>query len=96
MRLGQGFDEGWGAFEIKNQIPKIKTLMPWWFGERLEQVKVDGWQNGFVLPDSGSMIQDSREIAIIYWPQYLEWLGLLLVAGTFGFLGFKVLKYRQK
>jgi len=93
--LGQGYDEGWIAFEVKNQKSKpitvLQNLFPWWFGERLEHVKVNGWENGFRLSvvsnqlsgDRQQMADDRQlEVVMVFWPQYLEWLGFVVLGGA--------------
>lgn len=48
-----------------------------WISLGLPHVKVDGWANGWLIPESGT-------VTMFYWPQLLEYLG-------FGFLGMTVL-----
>ena len=51
--------------------------MPWIVGERLEKVKVNGWSNGWLVP------KGEYRIEIVYWPQYLQWIGLgILIVGS--------------
>lgn len=49
-------------------------------GKMLEHVKVNGWANGFVIPGGENM--ENRQVVIVFWPQYLEWGGLLLLVLT--------------
>jgi hypothetical protein len=91
VALGQGYDAGWIAYQIPDTRNQISVIAPWWFGERLEHVKVNGWGNGFLVT-SDQIPETSSHIVIVYWPQYLEWGGLLLLVGTFGFLGLNLLK----
>lgn len=64
LALSQGFDKAWVA--VSN-------------GKLLEHIKVNGWQNGWMVPGSG-------KVMIVYWPQFLEWLGLgILVLVSVGF-----------
>jgi hypothetical protein len=84
IALGQGYDEGWIAYAINrnDQSSMFQRIAPWWFGERLEKVKVNGWGNGFLMPGttpSGTPLLRGREVVvvIVYWPQYLQWAGLL-------------------
>ncbi len=53
-----------------------------WISPGLIHVKVDGWANGWIIPQSG-------EATIFYWPQLLEYLGFLILGGTIIFLLFK-------
>lgn len=50
---------------------------PWLPDKKLEHVKVNSWANGWNVPGN------QHQIIIVYWPQYLQYLGLLL-----GFSGF--------
>jgi len=67
LELGQGYDKGWVGFEIIDKRLKI-----------LEHTKVSSWANGWIVPSLISN-QDST-IYIFYWPQFLEWGGLLVGA----------------
>ena len=42
----------------------------------LEHVKVNSWANGFFVPEG------QHSIVIIFWPQYLEYLGMVLGVGV--------------
>jgi hypothetical protein len=46
----------------------------------LDHVKVNSWANGWFVPEGQQMT------VIIYWPQYLEYFGLLVLVFTFVFL----------
>lgn len=61
----------------------------------LEKVKIDGWEQGFILPTANSQQprpQDNRPLAetAIFWPNYLSWLGyildLILIGAGIGYL----------
>ncbi len=43
-----------------------------WVSPGLTHVKVDGWANGWIIPQSG-------EATIFYWPQLLEYLGFVIL-----------------
>ncbi len=60
---------------------------------KLEHVRVDGWKNGWVVPlerdsNQSSVISDQSDFRIIifYWPQLLEWMGLVGLLGVFVWL----------
>jgi len=85
LKLAQGYDEGWIAFgfqpsDIRHQLQNFK---------RFDHLKINGWANGWVVRPSVSQSSaigdqigaESYTIAIIYWPQLLEWGGFV-----FGFL----------
>lgn len=106
LSLSQGFDEGWLGYEVGAKCGAVCRLMPWWFGERLEHVKVNGWANGYLvtrdqgLATSGDVDtratnrQPLTTIAIVFWPQYLEWLGLVILAITIGYLALRRARIR--
>lgn len=88
LSFSQSFEAGWKAYEInvKSQNSKVKSILtnifPFFFGKELKNhVLVNNWENGWVL-DSKFNVQDSKFV-IIFWPQYLEYLGFLIFAGTF-------------
>lgn len=98
--LSQGYDAGWVAYAINqnDQLSNFKlqtfarTAFPWWFGRKLEHVKVNGWGNGWLLPtvDDQQTANNKQQIVILFWPQYLEWGGLVLLLATFVWLGVSV------
>lgn len=45
-----------------------------WISIGLPHVKVDGWANGWMVPESGT-------VTIFYWPQLLEYLGFVMIGG---------------
>lgn len=53
------------------------VAFPWLPDKKLEHVKVNSWANGWIVPDG------ERKIFIVYWPQYMQYLGLLLGFGGF-------------
>lgn len=71
IHLGRGYDEGWIAFEFKSQMSKVKAL---------KHVKVNSWGNGWVVPTIGQF--NNATIYIIFWPQVLEYIGFVVLAGT--------------
>ena len=81
MALSQGYEEGWNGYLMQGEVGGVRLVFPWWFGESLEQVKVNGWSNGFVVEDE---LPDNSRVVMVYWPQYLQWTG-------FGLLGVVVI-----
>lgn len=63
IQLGQGFDEGWKAF-----APNFKS--------ELKHTKVNGWANGWFIPDNDQQL--TTDVYIVFWPQLLEWGGALI------------------
>ena len=88
--LYQSFDPGWKTYEMANgkwQMANwIKDLFPFFFGKELkEHVLVNNWANGWLMPSSKFKVQSSK-LVIVFWPQYLEYLGLGILIGTFAWL----------
>lgn len=88
----QSFDSGWKAYTVKNNN-WLNTFFPFLFGKEIkEHVLVNNWANGWILPSSESPLRSeaskvkSSEFVIIYWPQYLEYIGLGVLLITFVWL----------
>ncbi|HKC14388.1 MAG TPA: hypothetical protein VKC89_00270 [Patescibacteria group bacterium] len=81
--LSQAFASGWKAYEVSNDN-FLTNFFPFVFGKELkEHVLVNNWENGWVL-NSSFNINHSSLIYIVYLPQYLEYLGfVILIIGTF-------------
>jgi len=77
--LSQGYEDGWVAYALDNNKKTtgnlIKGYFPMFIGKRMEHVKVNGWENGWYLPSD----RFETEVVIIFWPQYLEWVGFILL-----------------
>ena len=71
MQLGQGYDKGWVAFTVNSEQ---------WTVNRLEHIKFDSWSNAFTV--HRSPFTDHQIIYVFYWPQLLEWGGMLAGAIT--------------
>lgn len=70
---------------------QLSSFLPFFFGKELkEHVLVNNWANGWALdsdkrpasPNRGEQTT-SDKLVIIFWPQYLEYLGFGLLIGTF-------------
>lgn len=78
--LSQAYHNGWNAYipNSRFQILNSQFLLPL-FGKKIENhVLVDNWANGWVLDKDRD-----GEIVIIFWPQYLEYLGFFLLFAYF-------------
>lgn len=64
--FSQAYADGWQAWAGKP-----------FFGQKLEHVKVNNWANGWLLGEN----LGEQKIVILFWPQYLEFLGFGLLAG---------------
>lgn len=78
--LSQAYNQGWSAYipNSKFQILNSKFLLPI-FGKRIENhVLVDNWANGWIMDSDRD-----GEIVIVFWPQYLEYLGFFVLFAYF-------------
>jgi hypothetical protein len=92
IAYSQSFDKDWKAYEMKN-INLLTSTFPSLFGKELkEHVLVNNWANGWEIPSSKSKVQSSKYI-IVFWPQYLEYLGFAILIGTFTWI---ILSVRKK
>ena len=77
--LNYSFENGFKAYLLKCEgvIPcNFKTFFAPIFGKQIKQhMLVNGWSNGWILPNS----EQKSTVAIIFVPQYLEYLGLLFL-----------------
>jgi len=75
---------------IKNDTTQENSLIilnqsydPGWIAfsnnKILEHIKINNWANGFVMP----IVDYQLPITIIFWPQYLEFIGLALLVIVF-------------
>jgi hypothetical protein len=83
LTLNYSYEEGFKAYSIScsNTIScTIKaTLAPFYAKELKDHVLVNNWANGWV--NNGS-----KQVAIVFLPQYFEALGLLVILLTFIFI----------
>ncbi len=59
LALGQGYEEGWKAFQIENK--KLQFLT---------HLKMNSWANAW-------QVENPSTIYIVFWPQALEWGGMV-------------------
>ena len=70
--LGQGFDNGWDAYTLSGDNNNLMVkFLPFLYSKPLEHVKVNSWANGWIIPEG-------ERVSIVFWPQYLEWGGMIL------------------
>jgi hypothetical protein len=81
LSLSQSYDPGWIAYETPNELAR---LFPIFFGKPIKKhVLVNNWANGWVLPTRNSSLESRNSITIVFWPQYLEYIGFALLLLTF-------------
>lgn len=85
VELGQGYEEGWIAFPIVNSQISINNF--YFNYQALKHVKVNSWANGWIVPSTINNQQST--IFIVFWPQALEWGGMIAGGITFLILVFK-------
>jgi len=81
IQLFQSYHPGWMAYQTctnSNISCRLQTSFPILFGEKLQHTKINGWANGWDIPSDSS-----GELRIIYWPQYLEYVGFVILIVTF-------------
>ena len=98
--LSQSFDTGWHAYDISDQNSefriRLSRIFPFIFGKELkDHVLVNNWSNGWNLPNSefslpagkaGNQNSGPTTIVIVYLPQYLQYLGFVLLISLFIYL----------
>lgn len=79
LELGQGYEKGWIALSMSNG--------QWLMSNKLQHVKVNGWANGWFINDRRSMVNGQKStIYLFFWPQLLEWGGMVIGLGAFIYL----------
>jgi hypothetical protein len=71
--LSQSFDSGWKAYAV-DKLGLLNEIFPFLFGKEIKQhILVNNWENGWTIePDTQMMV-------IVYLPQYLEYLGFIML-----------------
>ena len=71
-------------WQANNTEPILLTLSQsfekGWLASRGKHVLVNNWANGWIIDNPNK--EESQEIIIFFWPQLLEYLGLLLIPAT--------------
>ena len=104
--LHQGFDKGWKAYAMscstKHLVCSIQNWIPFFFGQELkDHVLVNNWANGWKLDSIANISnqqtdnQELKSIAIVFWPQYLQYLGFLILIFAVIFLLFNAKKRKS-
>ncbi|MGB9883647.1 MAG: hypothetical protein ACPLRN_04025, partial [Microgenomates group bacterium] len=80
--------DGWKAYVIKDQSSDIRqffyTYFPFIFGQEIkDHVLVNNWANGWLIDNQTIKQLNNSTIYLIFWPQYLEFLGFLIFIETF-------------
>jgi hypothetical protein len=80
---------GWKAYVFEKEPNFIGRIFPFLFGTELkDHVTVNNWANGWKIPKSSTIQQSSNStIILLFLPQYLEYIGFLLLGGLVTVLG---------
>jgi len=75
--LSQAYNANWKAYDVTG-LSGITQLFPYVFGSELtDHVYINNWENGWRLQPRTNLNQ--RDIVIIFWPQVLEYVGLVIL-----------------
>ncbi|PIS14578.1 hypothetical protein COT64_01865 [Candidatus Shapirobacteria bacterium CG09_land_8_20_14_0_10_39_12] len=87
--LSQAYHVGWKAYKVTG---KAGLLTPVFGQEILDHVKVNNWENGWTLNYQLPITNDQfkETIVLVFLPQYLEFIGFLLLLSGFLFVIFAV------
>jgi len=93
--LSERYQPEWMAFIVDDSSSSIVNFInknfPFFGRSQIAQhYRVNNWENGWTI--DSSMINDKSLIIMIFLPQYLEYFGFVLLAGTLITLSFKILK----
>ncbi|GIW63938.1 MAG: hypothetical protein KatS3mg091_740 [Patescibacteria group bacterium] len=86
IKLSQSFHPGWKAYKVSDSN-FLTTYFPFFVSRELkEHVLVNNWANGWRLDEEVCNDAPKCNIVIIFWPQYLQFVGFLLLGLTFVWL----------
>ena len=84
IELSQSYNVGWKAYEMNGKPNWIQENAPFFFGTELKNhVLVNNWANGWLLRPYGATAPEGQTVIIVFWPQYLEFIGFGLLILTF-------------
>ncbi|PIR80161.1 MAG: hypothetical protein COU25_01500 [Candidatus Levybacteria bacterium CG10_big_fil_rev_8_21_14_0_10_35_13] len=96
LTLSYSFEKGFKAYSIScsGQFSCfVKTLLAPVLSKELPHVLVNNWKNGWIIQESDVSSQKSEaKIAVVFVPQYLEFLGFTIILGVFAILSFILIK----
>lgn len=80
--LHQSFHPGWKAFVVAHD--RVSQYAPLIAGRALpetDHVRINGWAQGWRLPETCEKGRTDCRLVLLFWPQYLQWLGFGVLAG---------------
>ena len=92
--LNQAYEKNWKAYYVSNKIAKsyLLSLLSPLLGKKINNhVLVNNWANGWTISQSQlnqlksvkSVENDKINIVIVFWPQYLEFVGFGILIISF-------------
>jgi len=70
-------------------------MFPFIFGQQLKPDSlINNWENGWLLPSVDE--ESNNKIAVIFWPQYLEYAGFGLLLCFCGSIGIHFIRSKRK
>lgn len=88
--LSQSFDSGWKAYSMENDSWFARLFIPFIGAELKKHLLVNNWENGWDISNLPPRAAD--RIIIVYTPQYLEYIGFILLIISFIFLSVSLYK----
>lgn len=77
ITLYQAYHPGWKAYRVTD-IKPLNLHFPFFTGtEIVAHLRVNNWANGWKLPDDFNF--EREKIVIVFWPQYLQYVGFILL-----------------
>jgi hypothetical protein len=100
LYLSQSYHPGWKAYVVERKTWNLERIFPFIFGKELKNhVLVNNWANGWQLDQSNFQnvshstpaLNRTRSglgfhIILIFWPQYLEFLGFGVLILTLNYI----------
>ena len=77
IALSQAYHQGWQAYVTKNNIPNLLAPI---FGKKINRhLLLNNWQNGWLIDNDQINEVNQKKIVIIFLPQILPYLGLIIL-----------------
>ena len=79
----ESFDPGWTAYMFDKQYSLHNLLFPFTGTKLTNHTLINGWANGWIIPSTQIANGQTSPVIIVFIPQYLEYIGLVLLGGFF-------------
>lgn len=83
--LHQAYHPGWHAYVVAHDA--ISQYLPMLAGRQLsrdEHVRFNTWAQAWHLPEVCEKHRPDCRIVLVFWPQYLQWFGFVILGGIAG------------